>query len=688
MSCTSEGTGSSPKCSIHTVVVQPIETWYRSVRLPSESSDVSLRAVPDNQETNTLRVLIADDAPAVRTAITELLIAEAGLEPAGAAVNAGEAIAMAELTCPDVALLDVKMPGGGVAAARGIREVSPATRVLALSAYDDAAVAADIFAAGAIGYIIKGQSIEEIVEAIKRAGRGQSSLSAELAKAVFDELERSASSHRESEQALRESEKTLLALLESAPDALVNLDASGKIVFANRRTESLFGYGRDELLGSAAEMLLPARFRDALHADEDALGEAAQPRSLGTTFELAGLRSDGSEFPLEIAIATIETPAGPILSAAFRDMSATALRIADSASRASRDRVAALLEWAPDAIVIAKPDGRIELVNQQTETIFGYARGELIGAEIETLVPARLRERHAELRGDYARNPCTRPMGGDLELTGRRKDGSEFPVDISLAGIETDDGPVVMTFVRDITERKRRTQLEQEVATRRELLSHLVAAGEAERRRIASDIHDDSIQAITAAAIRVQMLRRTLGNTREAAVLDELESTIQLSITRLRHLLFELLPPVLDDDGLSSALRAYLDEIADDSDTIYWLDDKLHAQPPPEARLILYRIAQEALTNIRKHSGAATVAVRLIELDDGFCVRVVDDGIGFDCNGLASALGHLGLAGMRERATLAGGWLRIESRPGAGTSVECWIPAGTAAEATFLAEAA
>lgn len=644
--------------------------------------------MPDNRETNTLRVLIADDAPAVRTAITALLIAEPGLELAGAAVNAGEAIALAELTGPDVALLDVKMPGGGVAAACGIREVSPETRVLALSAYDDAAVAAEMLAAGAVGYIIKGQPINEIVEAIKRAGRGQSSLSAELVKGVFDELARSERGHRETERTLRESEKTLLALLESAPDALVNLDASGAIVFANRRAEALFGYARDELLGSAAEMLLPARFCDTLHGDEDAPRDAAEPRAIDATFELAGLRSDGSEFPLEIAIATIETPAGPLLSAAFRDMSATAQRIAESTRRTSRDRVAALLEWAPDAIVIAKPDGRIELVNQQTESIFGYARGELVGADVETLVPARLRERHAELRGGYARNPCTRPMGGDLELMARRKDASEFPVDISLASVETDDGPVVMAFIRDITERKRRTQLEQEVATRRELLSHLVAAGEAERRRIASDIHDDSIQAITAAGMRVQMLRRTLGNAREAAVLDELESTIQLSITRLRHLLFELLPPVLDDDGLSSALRTYLDQIANDSDTIFWLDDKLGAQPPPEARLILYRIAQEALTNIRKHSGAATVAVRLIELDGGFCVRVIDDGIGFDSNGLAAALGHLGLAGMRERATLAGGWLRIESRPGAGTSVECWIPGGTAAEATFLAEAA
>jgi PAS domain S-box-containing protein len=644
--------------------------------------------VPDNQKTNTLRVLIADDAPAVRTAITELLIAESGLELAGAAVSAGEAIALAELASPDVALLDVRMPGGGVAAARGIGKVSPETRVIALSAYDDAAVAAEMLAAGAVGYLVKGEPVEEIIEAIKRAGRGRSSLSAELTKGVFEELARSESRHRETEQTLRESEKTLLTLLESAPDAIVNLDASGAIVFANRRVETLFGYARDELLGSAAEMLLPARFRDTLHGDEDALGDSAHPPANGTTFELAGLRNDGSEFPLEIAIATIETPAGPILSAAFRDMSATARRLAESAERTSRDRISALLEWAPDALVIVKPDGRIELVNQQTEGVFGYARGELIGVEIETLVPARLRARHAELRSDYARDPCTRPMGGELELTGRRKDGSEFPVDISLASVETDDGPVMMTFIRDITERKRRTQLEQEIAMRRELLSHLVAAGEAERRRIARDIHDDSIQAITAAGIRVQMLRRTLGSGREVTVLDELESTIQFSITRLRHLLFELLPPVLDHDGLSSALRTYLDQMADDSDTIYWLDDKLREQPPTEARLILFRIAQEALTNMRKHSGAATVAVRLIGLDGGFCVRVMDDGIGFECNRLASAPGHLGLAGMRERATLAGGWLRIESRPGAGTSVECWIPAGTAAEATVLADAA
>ncbi len=654
-------------------------------RFSSEGSQLSIRAVPDNSKTRAIRVLIADDASSVRSAIAELLAAEPGLELAGSAVNAAEAVALAELTSPDVALVDVKMPGGGAAAARGIQQCSPHTRVLAFSAYDDRTVAVEMLAAGAIGYLVKGDAVEEILEAIKRADRGQSSLSAELAVGVFDELARAAGARPAAAQDPHRSETTLLTLLESAPDALVNLDASGTIVFANRQAEALFGYARDELLGSPAQMLLPERFRDRLPGE--GTGEPRHLRAVATTSDLSGLRKDGSEFPLEIAIAAIETPTGTIQSASFRDLSASLRRIAAAADLASRDRVATLLESAPDALVIADSDGRIAVVNAMTEILFGYARGELLGAPIETLVPARMRSRHAELRSGYLQDPCTRPMGGDLELAGRRKDGSEFPVDISLSCVDTEDGRLVMTFIRDASERKQRTQLDKDIAMRRDLLAHLVAAGEAERRRIASDIHDDSIQAITAAGIRVQMLRRALADPRQAALLDDLESTIRVAITRLRHLLFELLPPVLDRDGLSSAVRMYLDEAGEQGDTIYWLDDKLREQPPPETRLILYRIAQEALTNIRKHSGAVTAAVRLIELDGGFSVRVIDDGVGFDSDRVTSTIGHLGLAGMRERADLAGGWLRIQSRPGTGTAVECWIPAGAPAEAVMAAAA-
>src|SRR5207253_9426275 len=158
-------------------------------------------------------------------------------------------------------------------------------------------------------------------------------------------------------------------------------------------------------------------------------------------------------------------------------------------------------------------------------------------------------------------------------------------------------------------------------------------------------------------------------------LLDALEQTIQLSISRLRHLLFELRPPVLDNEGLSAAVEMYLDEAAAEAATLYRLENRLRSQPPPETRTILYRIVQEALTNIRKHAQAENVTVALEERDGGYLASIADDGVGFTVDESQPAPGHLGLAAMRERATLAGGWLRISSAPGSGTSVEIWMPA-------------
>jgi PAS domain S-box-containing protein len=356
-------------------------------------------------------------------------------------------------------------------------------------------------------------------------------------------------------------------------------------------------------------------------------------------------------------------------------------RTAEDVPRHSEETIRALIDSAPDAVVIMDARGMVSLVNQRAEEMFGYSRGEILGRPIEMLLPNRVHARHVGHRDGYLADPRTRLMGVDLDPAGRRKDGSEFPVDISLSAIETPEGRLATAFVRDITDHVAHARLQHELADRRVMTSHIVRAEEADRQRVAADIHDDSIQAITAAGMRLQLLRRSLNDPEQLRLLGELEKTIQLSIDRLRHLLFDLRPPALDREGLAEALRMYIEEIGRDSPTQYDLEDGLLSRPSEHVRVVLYRIAKEALSNVRKHAEARSVQVKIADRDLGYRIRITDDGNGFATEGSESSPGHLGLATMRERAELMGGWLHIAATLGAGTTVEFWVPAENVAPA-------
>ncbi len=226
--------------------------------------------------------------------------------------------------------------------------------------------------------------------------------------------------------------------------------------------------------------------------------------------------------------------------------------------------------------------------------------------------------------------------------------------------------------VAERTEELRETihHLEEVDEQRRRLLAHVVQAAEEERRRIANDIHDDPVQKMVVLKMRLELLAKVNPDLPD---LDDAREAVLGTIRSMRHMLFDLRPPILDEEGIGPALRYFLDNSEIDAE--WSVEDELDTEPSTQTRVILYRIAQEALTNARKHAQADEIRVRLQERDGGVWMEISDDGVGYTPEGAVVAEpGHLGIAAMRERAEMAGGWCTLRSLPGAGTTLEVWLP--------------
>ena len=261
---------------------------------------------------------------------------------------------------------------------------------------------------------------------------------------------------------------------------------------------------------------------------------------------------------------------------------------------------------------------------------------------------------------------------------------AERSFSFSLAPFRDTAGNTVGAIVVavDVTERRlieetlRQTveTLKQVDQNRQALLRRLVDAQEEERRAIARDIHDDTIQSMFAVSLRLSTLRNALRDAVQVEQLQLLEQSVQASTDRLRHLLFELRPAALDEGGLPAALREYLDVMRSENAIDVELETAMERSPASETQVIAYRIAQEALANVRKHARASRVECAVSAVDDGILIRIADDGVGFQEERGRPSAGHLGMVSMRERAEMAGGWFRVTSSEGKGCIVEFWIP--------------
>jgi two-component system CheB/CheR fusion protein len=358
----------------------------------------------------------------------------------------------------------------------------------------------------------------------------------------------------------------------------------------------------------------------------------------------------------------------------------------------------AFLEAVPDAVVVTNPEGIIVALNARVEGLFGYARAELMGKTVDVLVPDRFTAAHAGHRAAYMASPSTRPMGVGRDLVGRRKDGRDIPVEISLSPFTGPQGTWVLAAVRDVTERRRAREvleeaaerleravaertadlveangaLRREMTERRRLEREILGISEREQERIGQALHDNLGQTLTAVTYIAQLMhkRAESGDPADPRDAAEILSLVSGAIDQVRRLARGLYPVELKANGLVPALQ----ELAAAAQAQWKVPCEVGFASPdpvtdPATAIQIYRIAQEAVANAAKHAKPGKILLRLESMRDGVELSVEDDGCGLP-DTVAPASG-MGLHIMKYRADMIGADFALHRRKDGGTAVVC-----------------
>jgi PAS domain S-box-containing protein len=450
----------------------------------------------------------------------------------------------------------------------------------------------------------------------------------------------------------------LATVLQLSPDGALMVDAGGRIHDANDLAAELFGYAPDDLTRRSIEDLIPERFRPR-HASQRAdYSQAPHPRRMGAGLELWGRRRDGTEFPVDVSLAPVPTPAGTMVLAAVRDMTERRSEQADQA------QLAAIMESTDDAVIGTDPGGTITSWNPGATRLLQHEAGEIIGQPLSVVVPAEVRADLDELR--------RRAMAGEhvppFETRRRRRDGVDIDVEATLSAIRDKRGHVlgVAGVLRDITDRLTARAERARAERQRQQIAMLT-----DRERIAHDLHDVVIQRLFAAGMRVQTAVQLLADRPEvaarlAAVVDELDGTI----ADIRTTIFQLEARPTAAEGLRSKVLDLLATLATTlgHEPVAHFDGPIDAAVPPAIAEQVLAVVREALTNVARHAHATTSHVE-IAAGRELTVRVTDDGVG-----IGEPARRSGLRNMGQRAAQLGGHFEVNRRPAGGTEVVWRVP--------------